>query len=639
MSRERHPALARVPVTCPPGFRPLARTVTLFNITVTAGAPLPVLVCSSCHSPLPDGTAHCPRCGPGSLALLGTEHLAAAEPRAPDPARLAALARALGRQYRVVRLLGRGGFADVYEVRDEDLQRRLAVKVLRADIPWSPATLSRFKQETRAIARLSHPNTLPIHFVGEAEGLVFYVMPYCEGRTLADLLRADGALPVHRALAIAEPILETLQHAHEHGLVHRDVKPDNILIEGVTGRPLLVDFGIVKWLDGPVGNTQTGFIVGTPLYMSPEQALGRHDVDARADIYGMGVVLFQMLTGAPPFEGEDSQEIVTRHLHQPVPVASLSRDRVPPWLATVLLRCLAKHPDDRYASAGAVLDALRAGRTATPESLAARATAAASPSPSQDDTPTASMPRARRAAPTGRRRTLVAVGLVAAVGALWASVRPHASAARPGASLARPDASLVVYNRLTAPIALTLEDSAFTVAAGDSLRLPVRPHRPLEAHWAMVRPAAGDGRMLGSELEGSIVTDDPRGEVRAIVAAAADGQPLFSPLVVNGTRRRLRVTVVSGGDTTDCGCSIAPGDSLRLGYYPLEPGSGIRVHDTIRATGRFDALAVGLDSTSGAVAFRISPASLAVPAVPARRTRSGARLGERSPVETFLPVR
>jgi protein kinase-like protein len=601
----------------------LGESVASFGI---AGGPLQLLVCSSCHAPLAEGTAHCLRCGPGSLALLGTEHLPVPHP-ALESVRGPTLARALGRQYRVVRLLGRGGFAEVFEVRDEDLQRRLAVKVLRADIPWSPATLARFKQEARAIARLSHPNTLPIHFVGEAEGLVFYVMPYCEGRTLAEILRADGALPVPRTLAIAEPILETLQHAHEHGLVHRDVKPDNIMIEALTGRPLLVDFGIVKCLDGPVGNTQTGFIVGTPLYMSPEQALGRHDVDARADVYGMGVVLFQMLTGAPPFEGDDSQEIVTRHLHQPVPVSTLSRDRVPPWLSAVIVRCLAKHPDDRYPSARAVLDALRAGRSATPEWLAAPAAASSAPL-SEDATPTAAMPAAapaRRPRPTGRRRTLVGVGLVAVVGALWASVRPHAA--------------LVVYNRLTEPIALTIEDSAFRLAAGDSLRLPLRPRQPLEAHWAMVRPAGVNGRMLGAELEGAIVTDDVRGELREVVAAAADGQRRFSPLVVNATRRPLSVAVVSGGDTTDCDCTIAPGDSLRLGYYPLEPGSGIRVHNAARASGRFDAVATGVDSTTGAVTFRVTPASLiAAPAPPARR-RPGAAAGAASePLKSFLPV-
>jgi hypothetical protein len=514
----------------------------------------------------------------------------------------------------------------VYEVRDEDLQRRLAVKVLRADIPWSAATLARFKQEGRAIARLSHPNTLAIHFVGEAEGLVFYVMPFCEGRTLAEVLRADGALSVPRALAIAEPILETLQHAHEHGLVHRDVKPDNILIEAGTGRPLLVDFGIVKSLDGAAGHTQTGFIVGTPLYMSPEQALGRADVDARADIYGMGVVLFQMLTGTPPFEGNDSQEIVTRHLHEPVPVATLSRDRVPAWLSAAIVRCLAKHPDDRYASARAVLEALREGRAsgaAIPDRTSSGE--AAIPPRLEDEAPTAAMPRARSRRPAGRRRTLVAVGLVAAATALWASVRPHAS--------------LVVHNRLTEPIAVTLEDTGLTVAAGDSIRLPLRARAPLEAHWAMVRPAGPDGRILGSELEGSIVSDDVRGEVRELVGAGTDGRPHFSPLVVNATGRRLHVTVVSGRDSSDCGCSIAPGDSLRLGYYPLLPGSGVRVRDTARATGRFDAMLTGVDSVSGAVVFRVAPSSLiAPPRLP--RTEPRARgTAPPNPLKGFLPVR
>ena len=597
--------------------------------------PLALLVCSSCHAPLAEGIAHCPRCGPGSLALLGGHDGPAPIPPQPDRSHI--LARALGRHYRVVGLLGRGGFAEVYEVRDEGLQRRLAVKVLRSDVPWSSATLARFKQEGRAIARLNHPHTLPIHFVGEAEGLVFYVMPFCEGRTLAEVLRTEGALSVTRALAIAEPILETLHHAHGQGLVHRDVKPDNILIEAGTGRPLLVDFGIVKSLDGGSTHTQTGFIVGTPLYMSPEQALGRADVDARADVYGMGVVLFQMLTGAPPFAGDDSQEIVGRHLHEPVPVATLSRDRVPPWLSAVIVRCLAKHPDDRYPSARAVLEAIQDGRRNGPtlptelEWSASRADDASG----QDETPTAAMPQARDQRPAGRRRALVGLGLVAAVGVVWASVRPRPPQRTQPVEPAA--ATLVVQNRLTGPIAVTMEDTGLTIRPGDSLRLPLRRRAPLEAHWALVRPSGADGRMLGSELEGSIVSEAVEGEVREVVGAMPDGRRRFSPLILNATPRPLRATVVSGRDSADCACSIAPGDSLRLGYYLLTPRSGVRVFDSTGATSRFDAARAAVDSASGAVIFLVTSASLR-PAAAVRHTRPQPA-PTRDPLKGILPVR
>ena len=312
----------------------------------------------------------------------------------------------------MVRLVGRGGFAEVYEVVDTDLQRRLAVKVLRSDLPWTAATISRFKQEARAIARLNHPNTVPIHFVGEGEGLVYYAMPFLEGRTVAELLRTEGPLPPERALAIVEPILEALQHAHEHGLVHRDVKPDNILIETATGRPLLVDFGIVKYLDGPAHLTEAGFIVGTPLYMSPEQALGSRSVDARSDLYGIGAVLFQLLTGAPPFEGGDSQEIVGRHIAEPVPSASLSRDGIPLWVSAIVLRCMAKHPDDRYPTARALLEAIRSAR------VAASAAGGVDPVtllPRTDETPTQTMVASRRKAPSIGWMLAAAAGLAVVV--------------------------------------------------------------------------------------------------------------------------------------------------------------------------------------------------------------------------------
>lgn len=570
------------------------------------GGCLTLLVCSSCHTPLPSGTTDCPRCGPGRLALLVGGDL-------PPPLRPAEgdgadrLALALGPGYRVLRLVGRGGFAEVYEVTDLDLQRRLAVKVLRADLPWGPATLARFKQEARAIARLNHPNTLPIHFVGEANGLVFYAMPFLEGRSLADLLRAEGPLPVARALAIAEPILETLDHAHQHGLVHRDVKPDNILIESGTGRPLLVDFGIVKWIDGPVQHTQTGFVVGTPLYMSPEQATGRGDVDARTDVYGMGIVLFQMLTGAPPFEGDTSQEIVRRHLHEPVPVDSLARDRVPGWLSDILVACLEKHPDDRLPSARAVLEALRT-RELSPAAEARRR--------GEEGTPTMALPATR---PRFRYPGLAAAGIgLAVLGTSWMVIRaPRRSAETPPPSASPPvtlaavaaRSAVVVENRLAQPIAVALGDTNRTVAPGDSVRVAVETGRPLEAHWAMVQPSDGE-RLLGREVEGMIVSPAVLGELREVVEASSGDTVRFAPIVINRTRRPLRVSVIDDRDSSDCRCVVAPGDSARLGYYLFSARSAVRVRDSRGAFARFDQLGDQTDETSGAVRITVRPEDL-----------------------------
>ena len=551
-----------------------------------------------------------------------------------------------------MRLIGRGGFAEVFEVVDTDLQRRLAVKVLRSDLPWSAATITRFKHEARAIARLSHPNTVPIHFVGEGEGLVYYVMPYLEGRTVTEVLRAEGPLSAEQALRIVEPILDALQHAHDNGLVHRDVKPDNILLESATGRPLLVDFGIVKYLDGPAHLTEAGWIVGTPLYMSPEQALGSSSVDARSDIYGMGAVLFQLLTGAPPFEGTDSQEIVGRHIREPVPSASLSRDNVPPWIAAIVLRCMAKHPDDRYPTARAVLEAIRSARAGANAAAVDPVTLL----PRVDESPTESMPASRpRGAPRPWMVGLAAAALAGAV-LIVSGDADRGAVARDGldklpsgivetaaAKSIGPRAALVVENRLAEPIALSVEDTSLTIMPGDRRSLAVPARVALEASWAMVQPSAGD-RVLGEPVEGAIVVEEAEGEIYRVVDAGAGGQARFAPMVVNEAGRPLRVAVVGPGDSLDCDCRISSGDSLRLGYYRYTDSTGLRVTDTRGWSTRLTGLGARRDSASGAVVVRVSRGDLRPP--PGTTTRRGrpsrpAAPAEerRNPLSSFLPVR
>jgi hypothetical protein len=412
---------------------------------------------------------------------------------------------------------------------------------------------------------------------------------------------------------------------------------------------MLVDFGIVKYLDGPAHLTESGFIVGTPLYMSPEQALGSRSVDARSDLYGMGAVLFQLLTGSPPFPGTDSQEIVGRHIKDPVPSAGLSRDGIPPWLSGIVLRCMAKHPDDRFPTARALLDAIRGGR-------AAAGSGAADPVsllPRTDETPTEAMPAARRE--RVGRGWLVGLTAAALAGAMVVVNAPGrqrdgevSAGLAPGdrrtllqGSVGGDEAALVVENRLIEPIALSVADTGLTIGPGDTGRLPIPADQVVEANWAMVQPSSGE-RALGRPVEGAIVAERVEGELFRVVDAKAGGEARFAPTVVNRAGRPLRVAVVSGDDSLDCDCRVPPGDSLRLGYYRHPDRSALRVTDAAGWSARFTGFASRRDPASGAVVLRVERADLRPPSGATPRRTKPARQREperRNPLGSFLPVR
>lgn len=260
------------------------------------------------------------------------------------------LATALAGRYVIEGDLGAGGMATVYLARDIRHDRPVALKVLRGDVP---VDVQRFHREIRVLANLRHPFILPLHDSGEAAGSLYFVMPYIDGESLRTLLTREGRLPIDRALEIARQIADALQTAHDEGVIHRDVKPENILLTR-SSHALLADFGIARATAGseqadPM--TQAGLTIGTVAYMSPEQALGERDLDARADIYSLACVLHEMLTGATPFTGPTAMSVLSKHLSAPPPDVRASRPEVPPSVAATLLRALAKDAKDRPESA------------------------------------------------------------------------------------------------------------------------------------------------------------------------------------------------------------------------------------------------------------------------------------------------
>ncbi len=273
---------------------------------------------------------------------------------------LAALQARVSGRYSIERELGRGGMGIVYLAHEVALDRRVALKLLPAELAAAPAFRDRFLREARLAARLSHPNIVPIHAVEAHPDAVFFAMGYVEGETLGARLGRVGSLPPAEVAGILREVAWALAYAHGRGVVHRDIKPDNILIERGTGRAFMMDFGIAWASDATAGSpalTEVGQVVGTAAFMSPEQASG-DVVDGRSDLYSLGAVGFFALTGRPPFVAATSQQLLAKQVIETAPPVGSVRSGLPPTLATVVDRLLAKAPEQRFPTGEAVAEAL-----------------------------------------------------------------------------------------------------------------------------------------------------------------------------------------------------------------------------------------------------------------------------------------
>ena len=297
--------------------------------------------CPKCDATSTPGARFCSACGARIETLQDT---------VVDPLR-EALERAIGFQYRIERLLGRGGMGAVYLAHELALDRDVAIKVLPPEQAGTPQLRERFRREARTAARLNHANIVPLYTFGEVDGLMYFVMGYVAGESLASRLRRGGPLASDEARTLLAELADALAYAHRHGVIHRDIKPDNILIDADSGSPRLTDFGIAKATLPDTLLTTAGQMIGTPAYMSPEQASGRLDLDARSDIYSLGVAAYEMVSGCLPFDAKTPMEAAMQRLTQePRPLRAVAPN-VTGDLIVAIQRCLQRDPADRWPDA------------------------------------------------------------------------------------------------------------------------------------------------------------------------------------------------------------------------------------------------------------------------------------------------
>jgi serine/threonine protein kinase len=305
------------------------------------------MFCPDCGTWNRSSAAACSRCGSKLPELSG------ASPEKPDE-ELTQLRFATGSRYRVKRRLGGGGMASVYLAEHAQLGMHVVLKVLHGHLAKDSEMLERFRREARAASQLVHPNIVPIIDAGDAEGVLYTVMPYMPGGSFADKI-AEGAQPAVEIASVVAQAATALDYAHRRGIVHRDVKPDNVLFDD-DGHAMVTDFGIAE-ARSQGRLTASGRAMGTPHYMSPEQAMGKL-VDGRSDVYSLGIVMYEALVGFPPFDGPDAFAVGYKQVHEaPVPLQQVNA-QVPTPMTEIVMRCLSKSPVDRFARANDLCDAL-----------------------------------------------------------------------------------------------------------------------------------------------------------------------------------------------------------------------------------------------------------------------------------------
>jgi serine/threonine protein kinase len=453
------------------------------------------MFCSRCGTEVQSASRFCPTCGLDLTVV--TQGVAAAATMQAGPQDDSAVVReALKDEYELEKELGRGGMAIVYKARDKSLEREVAIKVLPFSLSFDAEFVERFQREARTAAKLEHPNIIPIYRVGKSGRVIYFVMKFLRGKPLSSVIEARGALPVPEIKRVLIEAARALGYAHKHGIVHRDIKPDNIMFDEL-GQAIVTDFGIAKAQSG-ARLTGTGMSIGTPHYMSPEQARAQ-TLDGRSDVYSLGVVGYQCLTGHVPFDGEDSFSIGYKHIMEELPTPPLETPEQRE-LFGVVQRMMAKKAEERFQTAeevaaalegsGGVASALSADVATRPteavpmaSGMSAIASAATTPLPRAS----VSMPRpsagaAPRPAPPPRPRppkkkshaglyALLAVALVAVgLGAYWYFVLG------PGAAGARPTQLVVADSTVPAPAAPPADTAkAAPAESAASAAVPPRP--------------------------------------------------------------------------------------------------------------------------------------------------------------------